>query len=147
MLVNWKCYVHLELWLHTCRWMKTTEPRRRQVPPCLSTWSIRRICRKRIPLKNKCLHVDTEHMKNACKISNGTYSALLPYSRGCKDLPFRSHWEHNYWGDHHNQVCVNGELDFQYKYSMDSLNVITNIGTVGTIKTFLVCCHSVLRKD
>lgn len=43
--------------LCTCRWMKTTEPRRRQVPPCRSTWSIRRICRKRIPLENhRCLN-------------------------------------------------------------------------------------------
>lgn len=30
--------------------MKTTDPRRRQVPPCLSTCNIRKICRKRIPL-------------------------------------------------------------------------------------------------
>lgn len=30
--------------------MKTTEPRRRQVPPCLSTCNIRKIWRKRIPL-------------------------------------------------------------------------------------------------
>lgn len=36
----------------TCRWMKTTEPRRRHVPPWRSTCSIRKICRKRIPLEN-----------------------------------------------------------------------------------------------
>lgn len=35
--------------LFTCRWMKTTEPSKRHVPPCRSTWSIRRICRNRIP--------------------------------------------------------------------------------------------------
>ena len=29
--------------------MKTTEPSNRHVPPCLSTCSIRRICRNRIP--------------------------------------------------------------------------------------------------
>lgn len=29
--------------------MNTTEPNNLHVPPCLSTWSIRRICRKRIP--------------------------------------------------------------------------------------------------
>lgn len=40
----------LVLWLiRTCLWMKTTEPRSLQVPPCLSTWSMRRIWRKRIP--------------------------------------------------------------------------------------------------
>ena len=33
----------------TCLWMKTTDPRSLQVPPCLSTWSMRRIWRKRMP--------------------------------------------------------------------------------------------------
>lgn len=37
-------------WDWTCLWMKTTDPSRRHVPPCRSTWSMRRICRKRIPL-------------------------------------------------------------------------------------------------
>jgi hypothetical protein len=40
----------LGFYLYTCLWMKTTEPRSRHVPPWRSTWSIRRICRKRIPL-------------------------------------------------------------------------------------------------
>lgn len=35
----------------TCRWIKTTDPRSLHVPPCRSTWSIRKICRKRIPLQ------------------------------------------------------------------------------------------------
>ena len=35
--------------LLTCLWMKTTEPKSLHVPPCLSTWSIRRICRNRTP--------------------------------------------------------------------------------------------------
>ncbi len=30
--------------------MNTTDPRSLQVPPCLSTWSIRRICRNLMPL-------------------------------------------------------------------------------------------------
>ena len=33
----------------TCRWMKTTEPNSRQVPPCRSTWSMRRIWRNLTP--------------------------------------------------------------------------------------------------
>lgn len=35
----------------TWRWMKTTEPSSLQVPPWRSTCSIRRICRKRMPLR------------------------------------------------------------------------------------------------
>ena len=35
--------------IFTWRWIKTTDPSRRQVPPCLSTWSIRKICKNRIP--------------------------------------------------------------------------------------------------
>ena len=37
-------------WWYTWRCMKTTEPRSRHVPPWRSTWSIRRICKNRMPL-------------------------------------------------------------------------------------------------
>lgn len=47
------CYRHqIEMKEHTvltCRWIKTTDPSSLQVPPCRSTWSIRKICRNRIP--------------------------------------------------------------------------------------------------
>lgn len=33
----------------TCLWMKTTEPSNLQVPPCLSTCSMRSIWRNRMP--------------------------------------------------------------------------------------------------
>ena len=39
----------------TWRWMKTTEPRSLQVPPWRSTCNIRRIWRKRMPLRRRSL--------------------------------------------------------------------------------------------
>lgn len=36
--------------MSSCLWMKTTDPSSLHVPPCLSTCSIRRICKKRMPL-------------------------------------------------------------------------------------------------
>lgn len=36
----------------TCRWIKTTDPRSLHVPPCRSTCSMRRIWRKRMPLRH-----------------------------------------------------------------------------------------------
>lgn len=34
---------------------------------------------------------------------------LLPYSRGGKDLTFGTHWQHNYWSNNDNQICIDKE--------------------------------------
>lgn len=41
--------LHVNWFMLTCRWINTTLPNSLQVPPCRSTWSIRRIWRKRMP--------------------------------------------------------------------------------------------------
>lgn len=67
--VRMKAKVWSECFHPTCRWMKTTDPKSLHVPPCRSTCSMRRICRKRMPLQ---------------ETKNPTMSVIILWSEGEK---------------------------------------------------------------
>lgn len=50
--------------------------------------------------------------KHSYTIGHGLHiciCCLLPYSRGGEDLTFGTHWQHNYWSNNNNQICIDKE--------------------------------------
>lgn len=62
----------------TWRWMKTTEPSSLQVPPWRSTCSMRRICRKRMPLRRSCVCPRRQGLGPAPQAQLAPHSRLGP---------------------------------------------------------------------
>lgn len=91
----------------TWRWIKTTDPRSLHVPPWRSTWSMRRIWRKRMPLKTQCREGHHSWSQMLLLLFKGWNQniVMLPDSRRSKHLTIGPHTQHNDWGDDHYQIC------------------------------------------